>query len=113
MECRHPGCVRRVHTIIGRVEYEWDNREKGKAAKNFRKHGVQLAEALPVFSDLQAVTIVDSESDPEEERFVSIGFGAKARLLVVVYAFVTEERIRVISARLAEPHEMEEYGEQP
>jgi uncharacterized DUF497 family protein len=34
--------------------------------------------------------------------------GASGRLLVVVYSY-RGENIRIISARLAEPHEREEY----
>jgi hypothetical protein len=36
-----------------------------------------------VFEDDHAITIKDDESDPNEERFVSIGLGAKGRVLVV------------------------------
>ncbi len=85
--------------------FEWDS---NKAAENFRKHGVRFAETVPVFDDPYALTITDGESDPNEERFVSIGLGAKARLLVVVYCY-REDNIRIISARTAEPHECEEY----
>lgn len=86
---------------------EWDSR---KAESNYRKHSVRFAEAEPVFEDNFAMTIPDSESDPEETRFVSIGMGAKGRVLVVVYAH-RGENIRIISARLAEPHERAVYEE--
>jgi uncharacterized DUF497 family protein len=91
------------------VGFEWD--EQSKAGKNFRKHGVRLPEAIPVFDDPYAITIRDNESDPNEERFVSIGIGAKGRVLVVVYTYRGEE-IRLISARVAEPQEREEYKAQ-
>ena len=48
------------------------------------------------------------ESDPNEQRFVTIGMGAAGRLLVVVYTY-RGENIRIVSARLAEPHERQEY----
>ena len=89
--------------------FEWD--EQSKAGKNFRKHGVRLPEAIPVFDDPYAITISDNESDPNEERFVSIGIGVKGRVLVVVYTYRGEE-IRLISARVAEPQEREEYDAQ-
>ena len=86
--------------------FEWD--EVGKAGINFRKHGVRMPEAIPVFDDPYAITITDDESDPEEQRFVTIGMGAMGRLLVVVYTW-RGENIHIISARLAETHEREEY----
>lgn len=86
---------------------EWDPE---KAESNFRKHGVRFAETEPVFEDDLALTIPDDESDPDEPRFISIGMGAMARILVVVYAD-RGNNIRIISARLAEPHEREVYEE--
>jgi len=74
------------------------------------KHGIRFSEAEPVFEDNYALTIADDESDPSEARFVSIGMGAKARVLVVVYSD-HGGNIRIISARLAEPHERKAYEE--
>ena len=58
--------------------------------------------------DSHAITITDDESDPGEQRFVTLGMGAAGRLLVVVYTY-RGENIRIISARPAEPHEREQY----
>jgi uncharacterized protein len=88
--------------------FEWD---VGKAEANYKKHGVRFAEAEPVFEDDDAITIPDEDSDPHEVRFVSIGMGAKERVLIVVYCF-RGENIRIISARVAEPHERSQYEEQ-
>ena len=41
-------------------------------------------------------------------RFVSIGMGVKERVLVVTYTY-RGANIRIISARLAEPHERTQY----
>jgi len=88
--------------------FEWDI-EKAKA--NFSKHGVRFAEAQPVLEDDDnAITIVDDESDPSEQRFVTIGKGAKERLLVVVYC-LRDQKFRIISARPAEGHERRQYEE--
>jgi uncharacterized DUF497 family protein len=92
------------------VAFEWD--EARKAGLNFRKHGVRLPEAVPVFDDPHAITVTDDESDPKERRFVTLGLGAAGRLLAVVYTW-RNENIRIISARPAEPHEREEYEAQP
>ena len=85
---------------------EWD--EQSKAGVNFRKHGVRMPEAIPVFGDPYAITITDDVSDPGEQRFVTLGMGAIGRLLVVVYTW-RGENIRIISARPAEGHERERY----
>jgi uncharacterized DUF497 family protein len=67
-----------------------------------------MPEAIPVFDDPYAITVADDESDPDEQRFVTLGVGATGRLLVVVYTW-RRENIRIISARPAEPREHEEY----
>ncbi|HEX6546823.1 MAG TPA: BrnT family toxin [Bryobacteraceae bacterium] len=90
------------------MRFIWD--ETSKAGLNFRQHGVRMPEAIPVFDDPYAITIVDSESDPDEQRFVSLGMGTKGRILVVVFTYRGDD-IRIISARPAEPHEQEEYEE--
>ena len=87
--------------------FEWDQE---KAASNFSKHGVRMSEAIPVFDDPYAVTMTDDESDPGEQRFVAIGMGAKARLLVVAYTWRGAD-IRIISVRPAETHEREDYSQ--
>jgi len=74
----------------------------------FRKHGVRFAEAEAVFEDDYAITIIDDESDPCEQRFISMGMGVKGRVLVVVYTH-RGRNFRIISARLAEPHELSQY----
>jgi uncharacterized DUF497 family protein len=88
------------------VGFEWD--EASKAGINFRKHGVRMPEAIPVFDDPYAITITDDESGPNEQRFVTLGMGATGRLLVVVYTW-RGENIRIISARRADAHEREQY----
>jgi uncharacterized protein len=87
--------------------FEWDER---KAEANYKKHGVRFSESLLLFEDDYALTIRDDESDPDEQRFVSIGQGAKGRVLVVVYSY-RSTNIRIISARVAESHERSQYEE--
>ncbi len=88
-----------VHTII-EMAYQW-NRDKAKA--NIRKHGIEFADAVSVFSDDLAITIPD-------ERFVTIGIDAFGRVLVIVYTLRNDE-IRLISARKATRHEQQQYEE--
>jgi uncharacterized protein len=92
----------------GIVSFEWD---PIKAAANVRKHGVQFSEALGVFSDDYAITIKDDESDPSEQRLISLGMGIKGRILVVVYCN-RGENLRIISARTAGRLEREQYEAQ-
>jgi len=44
------------------VGFEWD--DASKAGINFRKHGVRMPEAIPVFYNPYAITITDDESAP-------------------------------------------------
>ena len=86
--------------------FEWD--AEGKSGANFRKHGVRMPEAIPVFDDPYAITITDDESSADEQRFVTLGMGEGGRLLVVVYTW-RGENIRIISARPAEAQERSAY----
>jgi uncharacterized DUF497 family protein len=86
------------------VAYEWD---EVKARANYRKHRVHFADAVSVFEDDVAITISDDDSD-EEERFVTVGRDAFARLLVVIYTW-RGANIRLISARKATRRETKRY----
>ena len=87
------------------MEFEWDPE---KAAANAKKHGVEFAEAMTVFSDPLEVTISDPDHSEGEQRFVSIGVSTSQRLVVVVY---TERagRTRIINAREAISQERKHY----
>lgn len=85
------------------ADVEWDPR---KATANLKKHGVDFADAATVLYDDRAITIRDDESG--EERYVTIGMDALARILVVVYGW-RGDRPRLISARSATPQEREQY----
>ncbi len=74
---------------------------------NRQKHHVDFSDLESVFYDDCAITIEDK--DHTEERFVTLGADNLGRLLVVAYHYRHEDEIRVISARLAEPHERKAY----
>jgi uncharacterized DUF497 family protein len=86
------------------MEYEWD---PDKATTNLHKHAVSFADAVAVFSDEFALMVADDFTD--EERFIVLGKDAFGRLLVVVYTWRGENRIRIISARKATRHERKQY----
>ena len=85
--------------------YQWDN---NKAATNLRKHGIDFADAVLVFSDDLAITVTDDRFD--ERRFITIGTDALSRVLAVVYTY-RETEIRLISARSATRQERRQYEE--
>lgn len=87
------------------IAFEWDPR---KAAANARKHGVQFADAVPVLEDELAITI--REDIQGEERWVTIGMDAMARVLTVVYTW-RDKTVRIVSARPATPNERKHYME--
>ncbi len=87
------------------MEFEWDT---VKAQSNAEKHGVGFAEAMTVFGDPLEVTIPDPDHSEGEPRFLSLGQSNRSRMLVVSYT-EREGRIRLISAREAEPRERKAY----
>jgi uncharacterized DUF497 family protein len=87
--------------------FEWDD---DKAAQNWRDHGVSFEMAREAFMDPFAVEWVDAEQDPSEERYAMIAL-VESRLLFVAYA-MRGERIRIISARKAEPYERRKYHDE-
>ena len=78
------------------MEVEWDG---DKAAYNLKNHGVDFADAATVLLDDMAITIRDDSVD-EEERFITLGLDATARLPVVAYIW-RADNLRLISARPA------------
>jgi hypothetical protein len=87
------------------MAYQWN---RDKAATNLRKHGIDFADAVSVFSDDLAITIPDKRFG--EERFVTIGLDLFGRVLVVIYT-LRDNEIRLISARKATRHERQQYEE--
>jgi uncharacterized protein len=89
------------------MEIEFDPE---KAAANPLNHeGVTFDEARQVLFDPYALTREDV--DVQEQRFVTLGMGAKSRLLVVVWT-VRGERIRLISAWKANQPQRRRYEQQ-
>lgn len=86
------------------MDYEWND---GKCRANVRKHGIDFADAVAVFGDDGLMIMEDEE--PDEQRFVAAGLDGLGRLLVVVFTW-RAERIRIISARRANPTERSAYG---
>jgi uncharacterized protein len=81
-------------------DFEWDD---AKAARNIRAHRVTFEMACDAFSDPFIVEWIDEGQDESEERFAALGM-VDGRLLFASYT-IRGERIRIISARYAEPFE--------
>ena len=82
---------------------------ESKARKNRSKHGVSFEEAITVFEDPQALFHKDDEHSISEDRWHVLGLSEKGRLLLVVSVERVEGSTRVVSARKATLHEMQDY----
>ena len=90
------------------IKFEWDS---AKATANIKKHGVSFEEAQSVFYDEFAVQFFDDDHSLSEERFLLLGMGTGARLLLVCHCERDAgDTIRIISARKATKHESTFYG---
>ena len=85
------------------LNFEWDD-EKYKI--NIKKHGIYFEDAVRVFFDEFLIDDYDKDHSDYEDRIKIIGKVEK--VLVVIY---TErvEKFRIISARLANKKERDDY----
>ena len=93
------------------LSFEWD---ENKNTLNKKKHKVSFEEAETVFYDDNAVMISDPDHSEweKEERFVLLGFSARARLLMVCHCYRGADNvIRIISARKADAIEARQYND--
>lgn len=89
------------------IRFEWD---AAKAASNLRKHGVSFDEARTVFYDEFAIQFHDEAHSAEEDRFLMLGLGSLANLLLVCHCERLDgDVIRIISARRATKLESAHY----
>lgn len=88
-------------------DFEWDD---AKAAANLARHGVSFEQACDAFDDPFAIEFVDDREDYGEQRLILFGM-VQSRLLVVAYT-LRGDKVRIISAREAEPNERRKYHEE-
>jgi len=87
---------------------EWDD---NKAELNWKKHGIRFKVAARVFLDENRFEDYDELYSEDEDRWKVIG---KVRDILVVIYTERDEKYRLISARLANKREEEEYyGQYP
>lgn len=92
------------------ISFEWD---AAKAASNLKKHEVSFELASLVFRDPARLLKFDREKDGEL-RWHVIGRVSDNHLLLVAFTvreYGTSRKIRIISAREANRHERQLYGE--
>lgn len=90
------------------MKFEWDN---AKNETNISKHGVSFEQASEVFADSNALDIFDDMHSDFEERFITIG-RIPGGLVLVIWTELSEEAIRIISARRASKREARRYHAQ-
>lgn len=89
------------------LEFEWDNQ---KAKLNLQKHGINFEEAKTVFQDPVAYILDDEWHSVGEKREIIIGHDTNNFLLLVCFT-ERNNKIRIISARLATKKERQDYEE--
>ena len=92
--------------------FEWD---AIKAYENQGKHGITFDEAATIFKDPKALSIFDPDHSETEDRWITMGFSEKEKLLIVIHTFREEAEnnfiVRIISCRKATKQEIKTYGE--
>lgn len=73
-----------------------------------KARGLSFEEAVTAFYDALSATFDDPDHSVGEQRYVTIGFSSKGRLLVIAHA-VRGEIVRIISARCATAHERKKH----
>ncbi len=92
-----------------KLTFDWD---RDKALSNQKKHKVSFQEAQSVFYDQNARLIHDPEHSFSEDRYILLGISNSFRLLIVCHCYQKNGQIiRLVSARLANSREHQEYQE--
>ena len=85
-------------------KFEWD---ENKNKNNIIKHKVSFHEARTVFTSHE-LTEKDDLHSQDEQRYKTIGYSNKNRLLIVNYTY-RGDTIRIISARKANKQQRADY----
>ena len=86
--------------------FEWDEH---KNKLNFQKHSISFEEGLEIFKGT-VFTLEDNRKDYGEKRKISIGAIENIIIAVVVHT-KRKDKVRIISARLANKTERKLYYE--
>src|SRR3989344_6608654 len=88
--------------------FEWD---KGNVEKSYEKHGITPKEAEKIYLDDNLQVEQDVQHQEVEERFVAIGKIQENKVLFVVFT-IRKDKVRVISARIADKKERRIYDKE-
>jgi uncharacterized DUF497 family protein len=94
--------------VIYRGKYIW---HKHKNTLNKKEHKISFEEAVDVFDDPFSVEEYDIKNSVNEDRYNITGIVRGRMIVITVTMTLRGELIRIISAREAEPDEVEVYGE--
>lgn len=86
-------------------EFEWDS---GNLDKSYKKHGITPKEAEESFLDEHLLLLNDSKHSKSEKRFIALGRTTEDKLLFAAFT-IRNNKIRIISVRLANKKERREY----
>lgn len=86
------------------MRYTYDHK---KRAANLKKHGYDFDDAHLVIESDKTVTFEDQRFDYGEQRYVTLGM-LRGKVVAIATA-ETDDEIRVISMRKAEPNEEKIY----
>ena len=93
--------------------FEWD---ANKARENVKKHKISFVEAKTVFNDPHLMTWPDERHSDSEDRYISIGYSTRNRMLLVVHTERHEAPgvlvIRIVSSRKATSLERKFYEDE-
>ena len=87
--------------------FQWD---KWNTDKSYEKHGITPKESEEIFLDEKLQVSKDLEHSQKEKRFIGIGRSFKKKILFAVFT-IRKNRIRIISARIANKKERRKYNE--
>jgi uncharacterized DUF497 family protein len=90
----------------GELRFIWD---ENKNKENLKRHGIDFNTAIFVFKDPNYVKIFDEIHSINEDRWNIIGI-VNDVVLFVVETEITDNIIRIISARKANRNEREKYN---
>ena len=90
------------------ADFEWD---EAKNLSNQKKHGISFEDAARVFRDRFVLLVPDGYEDGEE-RWRAYGEIGGAAIIMAAHTYRSrngQEKIRIISARLATRYERQKY----
>lgn len=85
--------------------FQWD---KGNVDKSYQKHGITTNQAEEIFLDENLGIIKDIKHSQKEKRFIAVGKTFQNKVLFVIFT-IRKEKIRIISARIANKKEGGKY----